>query len=219
MSTVLITGSNRGIGLELARRCSEQGHDVIAVCRQSSVELDNLGVRVISGVDVGNEESIALLVKSLEGQHIDWRVNNAGILERTSLDHLDFESMERQFRVNSLGPLRVSAALLPNLGEGSKVFIITSRMGSIADNTSGSSYGYRMSKTAVNMAGKSLAVDLKDRGIAVFLLHPGWVATEMTERTGIDVRESAAGLFERMNSLGIDETGTFWHQEGYPLPW
>lgn len=219
MPTVLITGANRGIGLELARRCRAQGHDVIAVCRQSSAELDDLGVRVISGVDVGDEESVDLLVKSLGGQRIDWLVNNAGILERTSLDHLDFESMERQFRVNSLGPLRVTAALLPNLGEGSRVFIITSRMGSIDDNTSGGAYGYRMSKTAVNMAGKSLAVDLKDRGIAVFLLHPGWVATEMTDRTGIDVRESAAGLYERMNTLDMDQTGTFWHQEGYPLPW
>jgi NAD(P)-dependent dehydrogenase (short-subunit alcohol dehydrogenase family) len=108
---------------------------------------------------------------------------------------------------------------LPNLSEGSKVFIITSRMGSIDDNTSGGSYGYRMSKAAVNMAGKSLSLDLKDRGIAVFLLHPGWVATQMTGGTGIDVTDSATGLVERMNTLGIEETGTFWHQEGYPLPW
>ena len=76
-----------------------------------------------------------------------------------------------------------------------------------------------MSKTAVNMVGKSLSVDLKDQGIAVFLLHPGWVATEMTSGTGIDVKESASGLIERMNALGLDQTGTFWHQEGYPLPW
>lgn len=219
MPTVLITGANRGIGLEMARLCVSQGHQVIAVCRRSSEALDQPGVRIISGVDVGSEASVDLLAKSIEGERIDWLVNNAGILESTALDNLNFESMERQFRVNSLGPLRVTAALLPNLSEGSKVFIITSRMGSIDDNTSGGSYGYRMSKTAVNMAGKSLSLDLKDRGIAVFLLHPGWVATEMTGGTGIDVTDSATGLVERMNTLGIEETGTFWHQEGYPLPW
>lgn len=219
MPTVLITGANRGIGLEMAHLCVSQGHQVIAVCRHSSKALDQPGVRIISGVDVGSEASVDLLAKSIEGERIDWLVNNAGILESTALDNLNFESMERQFRVNSLGPLRVTAALLPNLSKGSKVFIITSRMGSIDDNTSGGSYGYRMSKAAVNMAGKSLSLDLKDRGIAVFLLHPGWVATEMTGGTGIDVTDSATGLVERMNTLGIEETGTFWHQEGYPLPW
>jgi NAD(P)-dependent dehydrogenase (short-subunit alcohol dehydrogenase family) len=99
------------------------------------------------------------------------------------------------------------------------VFIITSRMGSIDDNTSGGSYGYRMSKAAVNMAGKSLSVDLKDSGISVFLLHPGWVSTDMTGRSGTPVEESAAGLIERMDELGIGQTGSFWHQEGYELPW
>jgi NAD(P)-dependent dehydrogenase (short-subunit alcohol dehydrogenase family) len=92
-------------------------------------------------------------------------------------------------------------------------------MGSIEDNTSGGSYGYRMSKAAVNMAGKSLAVDLKDDGIGVFLLHPGWVATDMTGGTGISVQDSAAGLVATMARLDLDQTGTFWHQEGYELPW
>jgi NAD(P)-dependent dehydrogenase (short-subunit alcohol dehydrogenase family) len=168
---------------------------------------------------VTSDDSVARLVSVVKGKRIDRLVNNAGILEQTSLDHLDFDSMERQFRVNSIAPLRLTAALRDNLAEGSKVFIITSRMGSIDDNDSGGSYGYRMSKAAVNMTGKSLSVDLKDAGIAVFLLHPGWVSTDMTEGTGIPVEESAAGLVERMDTLDISQTGSFWHQEGYQLPW
>ena len=118
-----------------------------------------------------------------------------------------------------MGPLRVTAGLRDRLAEGGKVFIITSRMGSIEDNSSGGSYGYRMSKAAVNIAAKSLAVDLEDAGIAVFVLHPGFVATDMTGRQGIRAEDAAAGLIERMDTLDIGQTGTFWHQEGYALPW
>jgi NAD(P)-dependent dehydrogenase (short-subunit alcohol dehydrogenase family) len=219
MTTILITGANRGIGLEMTRQYAERGDEVIAICRSSSAGLDRLGVQVIDGVDVTSDDSVAGLVSVVKGKRIDRLVNNAGILEQTSLDHLDFDSMERQFRVNSIAPLRLTAALRDNLAEGSKVFIITSRMGSIDDNDSGGSYGYRMSKAAVNMTGKSLSVDLKDAGIAVFLLHPGWVSTDMTGGTGIPVEESAAGLVERMDTLDISQTGSFWHQEGYQLPW
>jgi NAD(P)-dependent dehydrogenase (short-subunit alcohol dehydrogenase family) len=219
MATILITGANRGIGLEMTRRYAGRGDEVIAVCRSSSAELNDLGVEVLDGIDVTSDDSIAMLVKSLNGRTIDRLVNNAGILERSSLDDLDVASMERQFQVNAIAPLRLTAALRGNLQNGSRVFIITSRMGSVEDNTSGGSYGYRMSKAAVNMAGKSLSVDLKDAGIGVFLLHPGWVSTGMTGNTGIAVTESAAGLLARMDSLDISQTGTFWHQEGYSLPW
>jgi len=219
MTTILITGANRGIGLEMTRQYAERGDEVIAVCRTSNAGLDRLGVQVIDDIDVTSDDSVARLADSVKGKNLDRLVNNAGILERTSLDHLDYESMERQFRVNSIAPLRVTAALRNNLATGSKVFIITSRMGSIDDNDSGGSYGYRMSKAAVNMAGKSLSVDLKDTGIAVFLLHPGWVSTDMTGGTGIPVEESAKGLIERMDTLEISQTGSFWHQEGYELPW
>jgi NAD(P)-dependent dehydrogenase (short-subunit alcohol dehydrogenase family) len=219
MTSTLITGANRGIGLEMTRQLSARGDTLIAACRRASPELERLGVEVIEGVDVGSDESVAALVKSLSGRRLDRLVNNAGILQRTALDNLDWGAMVRQFEVNSIGPLRVTAALRGNLAEGSKVFIVTSRMGSIEDNTSGGSYGYRMSKAAVNMAGKSLAVDLQDDGIGVFLLHPGWVATEMTGGTGIAAEESAAGLVRTMDRLEIDQSGTFWHQEGYELPW
>jgi NAD(P)-dependent dehydrogenase (short-subunit alcohol dehydrogenase family) len=219
MTTVLITGANRGIGLEMARLYTDRGDEVIAVCRRSSPELDGLDVQVIDNVDVTSDDSLVALERALGGRRLDRLVNNAGILERNALENLDWSSIERQFRVNAIGPLRVTRALLGNLGKGSKVFIITSRMGSIDDNTSGGSYGYRMSKAAVNMAGKSLSVDLEEAGIAVMLLHPGWVATDMTGQTGIPVKESAQGLVRQMDRLGIEQTGTFWHQEGYPLPW
>jgi len=219
MAVVLITGANRGIGLEMARQYSVRGDQVIAACRLSNPALDELGVRVIDGIDVTSDESVARLVKELDGVHIDRLVNNAGILERNALDDFDAASVERQFRVNAVAPLRITTAMLPLLSNGSGVFIITSRMGSVDDNTSGGAYGYRMSKAAVNMAGKSLSVDLKESGIGVFLLHPGWVSTEMTGNTGIGVEQSAAGLIDRMDNLDISQTGTFWHQEGYLLPW
>ena len=219
MNRVLITGANRGIGLELCRQLSTRGDEVIAVCRQSNADLDALDVQVIDGVDVSDGDSAAALGTRLEGKHLDWLINNAGILASQSLDNLDFDAMERQFRVNSLGPLRISSALLPNLTNGSKIGIVTSRMGSIDDNTSGGSYGYRMSKAAVNMAGMSLSRDLKDRGIAVALLHPGMVATDMTGGQGVSTQHSAAGLIARMEELDLGTTGTFWHAEGERLPW
>jgi len=219
MTTILITGANRGIGLEVATRLHARGDTVIAACRRSSAELDQLGVEVIEGVDVGSDDSVRELSAALGERKLDWLMNNAGILERSSLEKPDFDAMERQFRINSMGPLRVTVALRDHLSAGSKVFIVTSRMGSIDDNDSGGSYGYRMSKAAVNMAGKSLSIDLKEAGIAVFLLHPGWVSTDMTQGTGIPVQESASGLVRTMDGLGFDKTGTFWHQEGYELPW
>ena len=219
MSRVLITGANRGIGLELCRQLVARGDEVIAVCRSTGEELSSLGLRVIEGIDVCEDESIASLRDQLGDEHIDWLVNNAGILSVESFDNLDFTAMERQFRVNTLGPLRTTAGLLQNLPSGSKVGIITSRMGSIDDNTSGSYYGYRMSKAAVNMAGMSLSHDLKDRGIAVALLHPGMVATEMTGGRGVPPEHSAAGLIERLDALELASTGSFWHAEGERLPW
>jgi len=219
MACVVITGANRGIGLELAKQFSARGDEVIAVCRRSNPALDELGVEVIDRVDVTSDGSVGRLATLLGGREIDRLVNNAGILERDSLDALDFDIIERQFRVNALGPLRVIATLRPYLARGSKVFVITSRMGSIEDHSSGGYYGYRMSKVAVNMAAKCLSIDLGGAGVSVYLLHPGYVSTDMTGHHGIPADEAAAGLVERMDSLGPDETGTFWHQEGYALPW
>ena len=219
MSKVLITGANRGIGLELSRQLASRGDEVIAVCRTANAILQSLNLRVIEGIDVSETESINSLVAALNGEKLDWLINNAGILSVEALDSLDFNAMEQQFRVNALGPLQVTAALLANLPGGSKVGIVTSRMGSIDDNTSGGYYGYRMSKAAVNMAGKSLACDLEGRGVAVALLHPGMVSTDMTGGRGVPVEQSASGLIQRMDALEISDTGSFWHAEGERLPW
>ena len=176
-------------------------------------------LRVIAGIDVSTAESMLDLQDQAGPGGLDWVINNAGILSVENLDSLDFEAMEKQFRVNALGPLRVTSALLPKLGAGSKIGIITSRMGSIEDNTSGGYYGYRMSKAAVNMASMSLARDLQGRGIAVALLHPGMVATDMTGGRGISPEQSAHGLIQRMDALDMKHTGSFWHANGEHLPW
>ncbi len=218
--SVLVTGANRGIGLELCRQLSARGDRVIAACRTASGQLEALGVRVEEGVDVTSEDSVGSLVRRLEGQTIDVLINNAGMLTRESLESMDFDAMRLQFEVNALGPLRVTRALLSQLGPGAKVAIITSRMGSIEDNSSGSRYGYRMSKAAVNMAGVSLARDLEERGIAVALLHPGHVRTDMTHHSGlVDVHEAVQGLLARLDALTMATTGTFWHANGEVLPW
>jgi NAD(P)-dependent dehydrogenase (short-subunit alcohol dehydrogenase family) len=219
MNRVLVTGANRGIGLELSRQLTARGDQVTAVCRNTSSELQVLDLRVIEGIDCTEAQSISLLKEQLGGGEFDWLINNAGILSVETLDELDFDAMERQFRVNSLGPLRVTSALLPNLVAGSKVGIITSRMGSIEDNSSGGYYGYRMSKAAVNMAGMSLARDLKQRQISVALLHPGMVATDMTGGRGVTPEHSAGGLIQRMDQLDLAGSGSFWHAEGERLPW
>src|SRR5215471_7009758 len=221
MAFSVVTGANRGIGLALTALLQKKGHAVLAACRNSSPELDALGVEVASGVDVSDDEGIARLHAAVGERTVDVLINNAGILVwGDSLTSLDVEGIRRQFEVNALAPLRVTQALRPSLRKGSKVAFITSRMGSIADNSSGGAYGYRMSKAALNMAGKSLAEDLKPHGIAVAILHPGMVKTEMTRGHGqVEPKDAAAGLLARIDALSIANTGGFWHQNGEALPW
>lgn len=220
MATALVTGANRGIGLELCKQLKAKGYDVIGACRKSSAELDALGVRVETSVDVGSDDAVQKLAERLAGVSIDLLVQNAGVLSSESLDSLDFDGIRKQFEVNALGPLRVTKALLPNLAKNAKLALITSRMGSIADNGSGGMYGYRMSKAALNMAGSSLAIDLKDRGIAVALLHPGFVRTGMTGGNGtMEPEDSARQLIERIEALTLATSGGFWHANGDQLPW
>lgn len=219
MKTVLITGANRGIGLELATQLQQKGCQVIVACRNSSSELEAIGCQVETGFDVGNEKSVKQLADKLANTKLDLLINNAGILASMGLDSLDYDAMRQQFEINTLGPLRVTENFLPNLSKGSKVAIITSRMGSIADG-SGGQYGYRVSKTAVNMVGSCLAYDLKDQGIAVALLHPGYVRTGMTGNQGlINTDESASGLIQRIDELNMENTGGFWHTDGTELLW
>jgi NAD(P)-dependent dehydrogenase (short-subunit alcohol dehydrogenase family) len=219
MATYVITGGSRGIGLEYCRQLRDRGDEAIAVCRSRTDELDQLGIRVEAGIDITDDASVADLAQRLDGVAIDVLINNAGILQRVTLDNLDFDSIRQQFEVNALGALRVTQQLLPNLHKGSKVVMMTSRMGSIGDNTSGSSYGYRMSKVALSMAGKSLSHDLKPQGIAVAILHPGLVSTRMTGFSGISTEESVRNLLHRIDALTLENTGTFWHSNGEVLPW
>jgi len=219
MRIAVVTGANQGIGLELCRQLRLRQFAVLAACRHASPELRDLGCEIVEGVDVTDDAGVAHLAAALAGRTVEVLVNNAGILSEESLDDLDLGRVRRQFEVNAIGPLRVTHALLGKLRPGSKVVIVTSRMGSLGDNASGGYYGYRMSKAAVNIAGVSLARDLKSRGIAVLLLHPGMVATGMTGGRGIPVAEAAANLAARIEALGLDQTGSFRQATGEPLPW
>lgn len=220
MKHVVITGANRGIGLELTRHYQAEGWRVTAVCREPSPEFEQVEAQVIDGIDVTSEESIGRLVDVLQGQPTDLLINNAGLMLDETLGALDFDSLRLQMEINAFAPLRISEALLPNLQAGSKIANITSRMGSIADNDSGGRYGYRASKAACNALGRSLAVDLKERGIAVAQLHPGFVKTRMVNFGGlISPEESVAGLAARIEILNLENTGSFWHSNGEELPW
>ncbi len=220
MAQILITGTNQGIGLELAKQYQSRGDEVIATCRSASAELKKSGVEVVENMEVTDDASVAQLVALLGARKIDVLINNAGILTRETFDDLDFDRMRLQFEVNTLGPLRVTKALSSNLADGGKVGIVTSRVGSMDDNSSGGNYGYRISKAGANMAGVNLSHDFKEREIAVILLHPGYVQTNMTGGGGMtDAATAAAGLIDRMDALSMATTGTFWHAEGYQLPW
>ena len=220
MKCAVITGANRGIGLALTQEYLKSNYRVIAVCRSASEALNATGAEVISDIDMSDEKSIALLAERLKTVSIDVLINNAGILDVDTLGTINFEALLKQIEVNSLGPLRVTEALLDNFSDDAKIGLITSRMGSISDNGSGGYYGYRMSKAALNAAGMSLAIDLSPKGVAVAILHPGFVQTDMVNMSG-DVSAAAAAqcLIERMNALTLETSGTFWHANGEQLPW
>ena len=221
VAQIVIVGANRGIGLELCRQFAGRGDHVVATCRRPSAELEavpEIGIHI--GVDVTVPSTVEALAGELGDSSIDLLVIVAGILKRVSLEQFDADTVREQFEVNALGALTTVVGLLPCLKDGSKIALLTSRMGSIADNTSGGSYGDRMSKAALNMAGRSLALDLHARGIAVAILHPGWVRTDMTAGSGlIDAATSAAGLIQRIDELTLETSGTFVHQSGEELPW
>ena len=217
---IVITGANRGIGLELVRQWQAAGNTVTALCRTASDELKDTGARIIEDVDVTDEDSLTRVRRKLGDQKIDILYNNAGLLTDESLHDMNWDRIQTQFEVNTLGPLKVTLAFLDLIREGGKVALMTSRMGSIADNDSGGRYGYRMTKAALNAAGKSLAEDLKPRGIAVAILHPGFVKTAMTGYNGhITPDVAAQRLIERVDELTLETSGVFRHSDGSELPW
>ena len=223
MSTALITGAAGGIGRELARQLAARGTTVIAACRKPSTELAQLPVRVEAGIDLATDAGCTALAARVAGVPLDLVIHNAGVLSEESIDSMGDAAVARirhQFEVNALAPLRLTALLAPQLARGAKLVLITSRMGSIADNTSGGYYGYRMSKAALNAAGRSLAHDLAPRGVAVALLHPGFVQTPMTGGRGdVDAATAARNLLARIDELTPASSGSFLHANGSTLPW
>ncbi len=217
---IVIVGANRGIGLEFARQLSaDKNNQVFALCRKASPQLKELPLRLIENCEVTDIHSLKATAQQLPDS-VDWLIHVAGILRRDSLKELNFPEIEEQLRVNSLGPLMTTSVLLPKLAEGSKIAFLSSRMGSVADNTSGAYYGYRSSKAALNMMGVSLAHDLKPQGITVLLLHPGYVQTDMTDHHGdIDASTSAERMIQLIAEKGLADSGRFFHSNGQELPW
>lgn len=216
---VVITGANRGIGLELAKKFNSKGHEVWALCRQASDELKEVAKGIVEGVDVTDIDAIKSKINEMPDK-IDILINNAGVLIEDSLSTLKQDELLKQFLVNAIGPLNVTRTLLPRINKGGKIAMITSRMGSMEDNTSGGYYGYRASKAALNSFGKTLSQDLKSKEIAVALLHPGFVKTRMTGFNGeIDPQTAASGLYDRIEALNLQNTGSFWHSNSEKLPW
>lgn len=222
--TVLITGANRGIGLALAAQFKRSGYDVVGTARapEAATELAALGVRVIA-LDVTSAASVSALAASLMSTPIDVLINNAGVSSRGgTLETIDFDAVEQTLAVNTIGPMRVTQALLPNLRLGSRkvVATISSRLASIELNTSGGYYGYRESKTAVNQFTRTLAAELTSTGFTCVALSPGWVRTDMGgSGAPLSPEESAAGLLSVIEGLTTAKSGTFMSYDGTSLPW
>jgi NAD(P)-dependent dehydrogenase (short-subunit alcohol dehydrogenase family) len=220
MSTAVVTGASGGIGLALTRQLQARGVHVVAICRRSCPDLDALGVRVESGIDLVSAQAACEVAARLAHDKIDLLIHNAGLLVQDQLGSVQADDVRRQWEINALAPLMLTQVLVPRLVRGAKVALITSRMGSIADNGSGAYYGYRMSKAALNAAGVSLAHDLAPHGVSVVMLHPGAVRTGMTGGQGaLEPEDSARGLLRRIDELRLETTGRFLHQDGTGLPW
>jgi len=219
MGICVVTGANRGIGLALVRELHARGRTPVAVVRHRSPELDSAGVRIEDGIDVTADDAARRLGERLVRDDVDLLIHNAGVAVPDELDTTDPSAVRRQFETNALAPLLLTRALLSRLRRGAKVALITSRMGSMGDNGSGGYYGYRMSKAALNAAGVSLARDLAPRGVAVVILHPGPVRTDMNPNGTLDPGSGARALLQRIDDTTIDTTGRFLHVDGHELPW
>ena len=222
--TVLVTGANRGLGLEFARQYKEAGWQVIGTARNpdDADEMKALDVRVVQ-LDVTDQASIDRMAAELAGQPIDLLINNAGIFPRVGkIAEIDFDDYERTLAVNTLGPVRVTRALLPNLRRGELKMIagLSSNLGSIAENTRGNFYGYRESKAALNMFTKTLAAELGPEGFTCVVLTPGWVQTDMGGPDAtLTPAESIAGMKAVLDKLTPADNGTFWSHDGSQMPW
>ncbi|MDY0269181.1 SDR family oxidoreductase [Trichloromonas sp.] len=229
--TILITGANRGIGLELTREFSAHGWRVLACCRDPQVagELKNLAERLpealrIFPLEVTDSARIQELSAVLADEAIDILLNNAGVSgpERQDFGAIDTDAWLRTFRINSIAPLDMAAAFVEQVARSRRKIIATvgSQLGSLTENTEGGMYAYRSSKAAAHMVTKNLAIDLHDRGIIAVALHPGWVRTRMGgPEAPVMPRQSAAELFQVLTSLTLKDSGKLWAHTGQVLPW
>jgi NAD(P)-dependent dehydrogenase (short-subunit alcohol dehydrogenase family) len=222
MSRILITGANRGIGNALAEGLSERGHHVIAASRRPA-EQPRRGLRQLV-LDVTDQTSITTAAETLADEPLDILINNAGIFgaRGAGIGRIDDAIWQDVFATNVIGAYRVSEAFLPHLrrGRDKKLVTISSRMGSMGANTTGGEYVYRSSKAAVNAVMRSLAIDLQGEGIAVTVLHPGWVRTDMGGPSAtLDVATSAASLATVILGLTQADSGRFLDYDGAPLVW
>ena len=226
MPTVLVVGADRGIADAIARQLNERGDVVIAACLVGNDALAAAGVRVEGGVDVTSQASVAALAATLitEGVKLDAVFHVAGVLGLDEFGSIDYDDVRRQLEINTIGPLRTIEAVRDLLHDGSKVGIVTSRVGSLEDNFSGGMYAYRISKAGANMVALNLHHDLSKRGISVLALHPGMVATDLTkdypgDYDYITPDQAAAGLIADLDALTPERSGRFQHSNGTFLPW
>ena len=222
--TMLVTGANRGLGLEFARQYAAAGWQVIGTARKpdEAKELEALDVRVIP-LDVTNQESVDRMAAELADQPIDLLINNAGIFPRVGkIDEIDFDDYSRTLAVNTVGPVRVTRALLPNLRQGQLKIIagLSSNLGSIAENERGNFYGYRESKAGLNMFTKTLAAELGPEGFICVVLTPGWVQTDMGgPNAPLQPADSISGMKAVLDKLTPADNGSFWSYDGSQMPW
>eukprot|EP01126_Amoeba_proteus_P034965 TRINITY_DN3511_c0_g1_i3.p1 TRINITY_DN3511_c0_g1~~TRINITY_DN3511_c0_g1_i3.p1 ORF type:complete len:233 (+),score=33.73 TRINITY_DN3511_c0_g1_i3:75-773(+) len=225
---VLVTGSSKGIGLELCKQFASAGSKIIAVARSAPEEMSAIPNMQVVKADISQELGIAHVVSEVAEQPIDILVHNAGIYPSDSIADVSHEKFMQAFNLNTVAPFVLTSRLLNNLRVGSKIIFISSRMGSISDNSSGGSYAYRMSKAALNMGATSLAIDLSKKGVLVGLLHPGLVETEMTKRFNVQAGQgdclsastSANKIYQEIENLSSDTSGVFIHAiSGKRLPW
>lgn len=227
---VLITGANRGIGLELVSQYAREGWNVLACCRTpqhanalQAIAKANTGADIrILPLDVADFNQIDALAQELKEIKIDVLINNAGIYPDSNANNIDTAHWLEAFKVNTMAPLRMATAFTPHIANShlKKIATLSSKMGSLDDNTSGGSYLYRSSKAAVNMVMKSLSIDLQPLGITVVTLHPGWVQTEMGGSNAlIDTKTSAAGLRKVIEQSNLETSGQFIAYDGQTIPW
>ena len=226
MITALVVGADKGIARSIADRLHARGDRVVAACLGAGADLAQEGVEVVPDVDVTSGEAVARLAQTLRDKQIalDWVVHVAGVLGLDTFGEIDYDDVRRQLEINTIGPLRTVEAVAPFVVDGGKVGILTSRVGSLGDNTSGGMYAYRVSKAGANMVALNLHHDLSKRGISVLALHPGMVATDLTKDYPGDFAyitpdEAAAGLVKDLDNLTPENSGRFQHSNGTFLPW